>query len=167
MAIAAVCTAPDSSASKTSAQRAQAKTPARGANCVAASWLNEPNSPWIASFILRQHSKLRSAFCSSGCLRSYILEANGFLLCPTIHYQFAFQVTVRGSNSYHEFWGETNALDTFRSASRVVASRGGNQLHIGRLHSHPAGAGSDRAGIPADLGPTDSRLTKGCAVSVP
>src|ERR1700728_1000492 len=52
MGIAAASATPESSAANTSAERAQRTISASGASFSAASWLNEPGSPWIAIFML-------------------------------------------------------------------------------------------------------------------
>ena len=50
------------------------------------------------------------------------------------------------------YGGTDYALDHFRDPAYSVADRGCDQLYVGRIHSHSAGAGSDRADLPAAVG---------------
>src|SRR5271157_230327 len=80
MGMTAACTEPFSTRSNTSADRAHGYTAARGCIFPAASWLNEPSSPWMATFMFcAEHNRPRSSSllpaaprsCPQFCLQTF------------------------------------------------------------------------------------------------
>src|SRR5439155_1807835 len=53
----------------------------------------------------------------------------------------AMELLFSGASGCGAAKGKPDALDHFRHTARPVATRDGQLLHSGRVHSHPAGAG--------------------------
>src|ERR1700722_1360788 len=66
MGMTAAAAVPRATRSNTSAERAHGITVQPGSIFSAASWLKEPRSPWIATFIVRNLSQQQGACCRDG-----------------------------------------------------------------------------------------------------